>query len=111
MKLSKTCVVLAIVAALSLSPVLGSLAQASSINYQGISSINYQGISSIAVEDDYDMQQHRGLMLNFSFGGPKDYRQKKSVQDMQKVNLDSDKLEAYGVLVIAIGLGILTWTQ
>ncbi len=30
---------------------------------------------------------------------------------MQKVNLDSDKLEAYGVLVIAIGLGILTWTQ
>ncbi len=103
MKLSKTCVVLAIVAALSLSSVLGSLAQAGSINYQGI--------SSIAVEDDYDMHQHRGLMINFSFGGPKDYRQKKSVQDMQKVNLDSDKLEAYGVLVIAIGLGILTWTQ
>ena len=103
MKLSKTCVVLAIVAALSLSSVLGSLAQAGSINYEGI--------SSITVENDYDMHQHRGLMLNFSFGGPKDYRQKKSVQDMQKANLDSDKLEAYGVLVIAIGLGILTWTQ
>ena len=103
MKLSKTCVVLAVVAALSLSSVLGSLAQAGSINYQGI--------SLITVENDYDMHQHRGLMLNFSFGGPKDYRQKKSVQDMQKANLDSDKLEAYGVLVIAIGLGILTWTQ
>ena len=103
MKLSKTCVVLAIVAALSLSSVLGSLAQAGSINYQGI--------SSMTVENDYDMHQHRGLMINFSFGGPKDYRQKKSVQDMQKANLDSDKLEAYGVLVIAIGLGILTWTQ
>ena len=103
MKLSKTCVVLAVVAALSLSSVLDSLAQAGSINYQGI--------SSITVENDYDMHQHRGLMLNFSFGGPKDYRQKKSVQDMQKANLDSDKLEAYGVLVIAIGLGILTWTQ
>ena len=103
MKLSKIWLVLSIVATLILSPVLGSLAQAGSINYEGI--------RSIAVDDDYGIQQHRGLMLNFSFGGPKDYRQKKSVQDMQKANLDSDKLEAYGVLVIAIGLGILTWTQ
>ena len=103
MKLSKTWMVLSIVAALIVSPVLGSMAQAGSINYEGI--------SSIAVEDDYELQQHRGLMLNFSFGGPKDYRQKKSVQTLQKANLDSDKLEAYGVLVIAIGIGILTWTE
>ena len=95
--------VLAIVTALSLSSVLSSLAQAGSINYEGI--------SSMTVENDYDMHQHRGLMLNFSFGGPKDYRQKKSVQTLQKANLDSDKLEDYGVLAIAIGVGILTWTQ
>jgi hypothetical protein len=101
--LSRICLTLSLVAALTLSSVFGSLAQAGSINYEGI--------SSIAVENDYDMQQHKGLMLNFSFGGPKDYRQKKSVQDMQKANLDSEKLEAYGVLVIAIGVGILTWTE
>jgi hypothetical protein len=103
MKLSKTCVVPAIVAALSLSSVLGSLAQAGSINYEGI--------SSIAVENDYDMQQHRGLILNFSFGGAKDYKKKKSVQDMQKANLDRNKTEAYAVLIIAVGVSIITWTR
>jgi hypothetical protein len=104
MKLSRIGLALSLVAALSLSFVLGSLAQAGSINYKGI--------SSMTDEDDYDMQQHRGLILNFSFGGPKDYnRQKKSVQTLQKANLDSDKLEAYGVLAIAIGIGILTWTE
>ena len=102
-KLSKISVVLSLVATLALSSIFGSLAQAGSINYKGI--------SSVIVEDEYDMQQHRGLMLNFSFGGPKDYKQKKSVQDMQKVNLDSAKLEAYGVLIVAIGIGILTWTE
>ena len=31
---------------------------------------------------------------------------------MQKANLDSAKLEAYGVLIVAIGIkGILTWTE
>lgn len=103
MKLSTIGLALSLVATLAFSPALGSLAQAGSINYEGV--------SSVAIDDGYDMHQHRGLMINFSFGGPKDYRQKKSVQDMQKANLDSDKLEAYGVLVIAIGLGILTWTQ
>jgi hypothetical protein len=103
MKLSKISVALSLVATLALSPALGSLAQAGSINYQSI--------SSVAIDNEYDMQQHRGLMLNFSFGGPKDYKQKKSVQDMQKANLDSAKLEAYGVLIVAIGIGILTWTE
>ena len=102
-KLSKISVVLSLVATLALSSILGSLAQAGSINYQSI--------SSVAIDNEYDMQQHRGLMLNFSFGGPKDYKQKKSVQDMQKANLDSAKLEAYGVLIVAIGIGILTWTE
>ena len=103
MKLSKISVALSLVATLALPSALGSLAQAGSINYKGI--------SPVAIDNEYDMQQHRGLMLNFSFGGPKDYRQEKSVQDMQKANLDSAKLEAYGVLVIAIGIGILTWTE
>ena len=103
MKLSKISVALSLVATLALSPALGSLAQAGSINYKGI--------SSVTVEDEYGMQLHRGLTLNFSFGGPKDYRQKKSVQDIQKANLDSAKLEAYGVLIVAIGIGILTWTE
>jgi len=81
MKIFRILLILTLVAALNLSPVLGSLAQAGSFNYQGI--------SPVAIDNEYDMQQHRGLMLNFSFGGPKDYRQKKSVQDMQKTNLES----------------------
>jgi len=101
--LSKTCVILSIVAALIVSPAWGTLAQAGSINYDGI--------SSVMVDDEYVMQQHRGLMLNFSFGGPKGYKQKKSVQDMQKANLDNDKAVAYGVLVLAIGITILTVTN
>jgi hypothetical protein len=103
MKLSRIGLALSLVAALSLSSVLGSLAQAGSINYEGI--------SSMTDEDDYDMQQHRGLILNFSFGGPKDYKKNKSVQNMQKANLDGNKTEAYAVLVIAIGVSIITWTQ
>ena len=103
MKISRIWLVACLVTILPISPILGSLAQAGSINYEGI--------SSVAVDDDYDMLQNRGLMLNFSFGGPKDYKKKKSVQDMQKANLDSDKLEAYGVLVIAIGVAIITWTD
>jgi len=103
MKSLKIRIAILLVIALALSPVLGSVAQAGSINYQGISSVTF--------DDEYDLQQHRGLILNFSFGGPKDYKQKKSVQDMQKANLESDKLEAYGVLVIAVGVTILTWTD
>ena len=103
MKIFRIWLVVCLVTILPISPILGSLAQAGSINYEGI--------SSVAVDDDYDMLQHRGLMFNFSFGGPKDYKKKKSVQDMQKANLDSDKLEAYGVLVIAIGVAIITWTD
>jgi len=103
MKSSKVRVALLLVFALILSPVLGSPAQAGSINYQGI--------SPVTVDDEYDMQQHRGLMLNFSFGGPKNYKQKKSVQDMQKAGLDSDKAAAYGVLIIAIGITIATLAE
>ena len=88
---------------LTLAPAMGSSAQAGSINYEGI--------SSVSVDEGYNIGQHRGLMLNFSFGGPKDYKRKKSMQEMQKANLDSEKLEAYGVLAIAIGIGILTWTD
>jgi len=103
MQSSKIRLAILLVIILTLAPVPGSLAQAGSINFEGI--------SSVAVNDDYDIPKHQGLMLNFSFGGPVDYSQKKSVQDMQNTNLDSEKLEAYGVLVIAIGIGILTWTE
>ena len=69
MKIFRIWLVVCLVTILPISPILGSLAQAGSINYKGI--------SSVTVEDEYGMQQHRGLTLNFSFGGPKDYKQKK----------------------------------
>ena len=100
MKISRIWLATLLVISLILSPAIGSLAHAGSINYEGI--------SSMTVENEYDMQQHRGLVLNFSFGGPQNYQQTKSVQDMQKTNLDSDKLEAYGVLAIAVGVLVLT---
>ena len=57
--------------ALSFSPALAGLAKASGFNFEGISSIK-----------TYDTQnyekQPRGLMFNFSFGGPKDYKKTES---------------------------------
>jgi hypothetical protein len=100
MKLFKIWMVLAIAAAMILSPVWDSLAQAGSITYNGI--------SSIAVEDDNEIQRHRGLMLNFSFGGPKDYKQKNSLQeDVLKRDEKINKIGGYVLLVVAVGTFIV----
>jgi len=97
MQLSTIWLAILLVISLTLSPVLGSLAQAGSINYQGI--------SSITVDNDYGMQQHRGMMLNFSFGGPKDYKQKNSLQeDVLKRDEDINKVGGYALLVAAVGI-------
>lgn len=94
---------LLLVTALTFAPVLGPMAQAGSINYNGV--------SSVTVEDEYGMQQPMGLMFNFSFGGPKDYKKNKSVQDIQKANMDADKIGAYATLITGIGITILIVSQ
>ena len=57
--------------ALSFSPALSGLAKAGSFNFEGISAIKTDDTQS------YE-KQPRGLMFNFSFGGPKDYKKTKS---------------------------------
>ena len=58
-----------------------SMANAGGINYEGFSSYWKNNSSG------YDDGQTQGLMFNFSFGGPKDYKQKSSIQDVYKNNL------------------------
>jgi hypothetical protein len=78
--------------ALSFSPALAGLAKAGGFNFEGISSIKTDDTQS------YE-KQPRGLMFNFSFDGPKDYKKTKSQVAM------TDKQKTY-VGVAAI-LGIL----
>jgi len=67
----KSLVVGLMVFALSFSPALAGLAKADSFNFEGI--------SSIKIDDTQNYEkQPRGLMFNFSFGEPKDYKKTKS---------------------------------
>jgi len=66
--------------ALSFSPALAGLAKAGGFNFEGISSIKTDATQS------YE-KQPRGLMFNFSFGGPKDYKKTQSLVAM----MDEDK--------------------
>ena len=59
------------VLALSFSPALAGLAKAGGLNFEGISPIKTDETQS------YE-KQPRGLMFNFSFGGPKDYKKTES---------------------------------
>jgi hypothetical protein len=100
MKLSKVWFVILLIIALTFSPVLDSLAQAGSINYKGI--------NSVTVEDEYGMQQYRGLMFNFSFGGPKDYKRNNSLQeDVLKRDEKINKVGGYALLIVAVGTFIV----
>ncbi len=67
----KSLVVGLMVFALSFSPALAGLAKAGGFNFEGISSLKIDDTQS------YE-KQPRGLMFNFSFGGPKDYKKTES---------------------------------
>ena len=73
--------------ALSFSPALAGLAKAGGFNFEGISSFKIDETQS------YE-KQPRGLMFNFSFGGPKDYKKTQSLVAMmdEDKRTDEDKL-------------------
>ena len=98
MQILKNWLAMLITAALILSPVLSPPAAAGSIYYKGI--------SPVAVEDDYDMYQHRGLMLNFSFGGPKNHKQRNSLQGEEVLKRDAKINKVGGFVLLAIAAGI-----
>ena len=90
----KSLVVGLMVFALSFSPALAGLAKAGGFNFEGISSIKTDDTQS------YE-KQPRGLMFNFSLGGPKDYKKTKS----QVAMMDKDQvMTAVGV---AFYIGII----
>ena len=94
----KSLVVGLMVFALSFSPALTGLAKAGGFNFEGISSIKTDDTQS------YE-KQPRGLMFNFSIGGPKDYKKTKS----QVAMMDNDKVKTYAVVgALAVGLVILS---
>ena len=77
----KSLVVGLMVFALSFSPALAALAKAGGFNFEGINSIKTDDTQS------YE-KQPRGLMFNFSFDGPRDYKKTKS-----QVNMSCQHLE------------------
>ena len=94
----KSLVVGLMVFALSFSPALAGLAKAGGFNFEGISSIKTDDTQS------YE-KQPRGLMFNFSFGGPKDYKKTKSqVAMMDGATKDNAKTVA---LLAAIVVGLV----
>ena len=82
----KSLVVGLIVFVFSFSPSLAALAKADGFNFEGISSIKTDDTQS------YE-KQPRGLMFNFSFGGPKDYKRTPSLVAMmdEDKRMDEDK--------------------
>jgi hypothetical protein len=94
----KSLVVGLMVFALSFSPALAGLAKAGGFNFEGINSIKTDDTQS------YE-KQPRGLMFNFSFGGPKDYKKTKS----QVAMMDKDKTynETGAVILTVAYLGVI----
>ena len=84
----KSLVVGLIVFIFSFSPSLAALAKADGFNFEGISSIKTDDTQS------FD-KQPRGLMFNFSFGGPKGYKKKTK---SQKVAMFEDSTEFWSVV-------------
>jgi hypothetical protein len=98
----KSLVVGLMVFALSFSPALAGLAKAGGFNFEGISPIKTDDTQS------YE-KQPRGLMFNFSFGGPKDYKKTESQIAMMnegKVTTTTEEnlRTAVGVVIV---LGIM----
>ena len=97
----KSLVVGLMVFALSFSPALAGLAKAAGFNFEGISSVKTDDTQS------YE-KQPRGLMFNFSFGGPKDYKKTESQVVMMndgKVTTTAEENLMTAVGVVAV-LGI-----
>ena len=98
----KSLVVGLIVFALSFSPALTGLARAGGFKFEGISAFKTDETQS------YE-KQPRGLMFNFSFGGPKDYKKTESqIAIMNEGKLTTKTEEnlrtAVGVVIV---LGIM----
>jgi len=90
--------------ALSFSPALVGLAKAGGFNFEGISPFKTDETES------YE-KQPRGLMFNFSFGGPKDYKKTESQIAMMNEGKATTKAKenfrtAVGV-VIVLGITFL----
>ena len=102
MQLTKIWLTLILALSLTLYPAFGSPARAGSFTFEGI--------STMTVEDEYAVKQHRrGLVLNFSFGGPHKYKQDRKLQEeIRTADLGSGKMEAFGVLAIAIAITAIT---
>ena len=83
--------------ALSFSPALAGLAKADGFNFEGISSIKIDDTQS------YE-KQPRGLMFNFSFGPPKDYKKTKS----QVAMMNEGKVRTAGEEKLWMWVGGLT---
>jgi hypothetical protein len=92
----KSLVVGLMVFALSFSPALAGLAKAGGFNFEGISSIKTDDTQS------YE-KQPRGLMFNFSFGGPKDYKKTKSQVAM--MNEAKARTSNQDKVLTAVGVG------
>src|SRR5210317_1415942 len=93
----KYLVVGLMVFALNFSPALAGLAKAGGFNFESISSIKTDDTQS------YE-KQPRGLMFNFSIGGPKDYKKTKS----QVAMWDKSETWSYVGFVAVIGIIALT---
>ena len=68
------------------------MARAGGLNYEGFSS--YKGYG--------DDVQTRGAMLNFSFGGPKDYKKNASLQDIYEASLTNNQKAGIGMGILGI---------
>ncbi len=97
----KSLAVLLIAFCMTLSPALMSMANAGGINYEGFGSYGNHNSSG------YDDGQTRGLMFNFSFGGPKDYKKKSSIQDVYKNNLTKHQWVGLGAATLGFIVLIL----
>ena len=70
------------------------MARAGGLNYEGFSS--YKGYG--------DDVQTRGAMLNFSFGGPKDYKKNESLQDIYEASMTSSQKAGIGMSALLVTL-------
>jgi hypothetical protein len=84
----KSTVVGLIVFAVSFSPAFAGLVNAGGIHFEGISATDSR-------------HQAKGIMFDFSFGGPDDYKKKSAFKEVYKNNFA-------GVDWLILGAGILT---
>jgi hypothetical protein len=86
---------------MSFSPALLSMTQAGGINFEGISSFKTEDTQS------YE-KQPSGLMLNFSFGAPKDYKKIEKLNGIPVSMLDESEDDGnYNLLVGTLIIGAL----